>query len=513
MHQSKWERRAGEWVTDSLSGSSRQKPSLLLVTVDCLRADHCGFYGYSRPTTPSLDALAVESFVVPAAIVAGAPTYYSFPAIFASRMPLAFGRDVIGVAPGETTLATVLHDAGYATAAFSAANPYLSPRFGYHQGFEVFDDFQNFDCKPSQVAVAAAHSEEKDFSFAKANRFTRDVASACGLKRAYDELYFRYCMRVAPPVTSMDALRKYPSADILIDRALSWLSTTLNRPFFLWLHLMDPHSPYYPTEEAFQKFTGKKIVPTDARYLNEYWNRSDLSAKNLRKKRSEVIELYDAGIRGMDEQIARLVDGLKQLNRWNDCVFALTGDHGEEFVEHGGRYHPPRSLHEEVIRVPLLIRVPGHSSGKVPCSPMSHLHLGPTFLEMLELPIPAAFRGRSLWADLQRGTAWNDLAIVECAYECTNPFQVENRRVPRLLCVRGTRFKLVMRMGRDSVEEVYDLESDPDELHEDAGDFQGGTRSQFLQAALEHLDTVVGSQDTLMRVRSQLRDLRYEVFN
>ena len=105
----------------------------MLVTVDCLRADHCGLYGYSRPTTPFLDALASESFVVPAAIVAGAPTYYSFPAILASRMPLALGRDVIGLAPGESTLATVLRESGYATGAFSAGNPYISPRFGYDQ--------------------------------------------------------------------------------------------------------------------------------------------------------------------------------------------------------------------------------------------------------------------------------------------------------------------------------------------------------------------------------------------
>src|SRR5713101_3491778 len=95
--------------------------SIVLVTVDCLRADHVGFMGYDRPTTPFLDSLASESFIVPAAIVAGAPTYYSFPAILASRYPLALGRDVVGLAPGESTLASVLRESGYATGAFSAA--------------------------------------------------------------------------------------------------------------------------------------------------------------------------------------------------------------------------------------------------------------------------------------------------------------------------------------------------------------------------------------------------------
>src|SRR5271169_4671861 len=115
--------------------------SIVLVTVDCLRADHVGFMGYDRPTTPFLDSLARGSFVVPAAIVAGAPTYYSVPAILASRYPLALGRDVLGLGPDESTLASVLKQAGYATASFGAANPYVSPRFGYEQGFDTFRDF------------------------------------------------------------------------------------------------------------------------------------------------------------------------------------------------------------------------------------------------------------------------------------------------------------------------------------------------------------------------------------
>src|SRR5271157_5960779 len=129
------------------------KKSVVLVTVDCLRADHVGFMGYARPTTPFLDSLVAESFVAPTAIVAGAPTYYSLPTILASRMPLALGRDVIGLAPGETTLATALLKSGYATGAFSGANPYISPQFGYGQGFEVFRDFLDFELRSSQNIV------------------------------------------------------------------------------------------------------------------------------------------------------------------------------------------------------------------------------------------------------------------------------------------------------------------------------------------------------------------------
>src|SRR5208283_5782752 len=176
---------------------SKRERSLVLITVDCLRADHCGFYGYARPTTPFLDALAAESYVVPTAIVGGAPTYYSFPTILASRMPLALGRDVIGLAPGETTLATVLRESGYATGAFSAANPYISPRFGYEQGFEVFRDFLDFEAPSTQNTVsseiASRQNRAGDTVRGKLNRVTKRLAGAFGLSQLYDELYFQYC--------------------------------------------------------------------------------------------------------------------------------------------------------------------------------------------------------------------------------------------------------------------------------------------------------------------------------
>ena len=127
---------------------TQKQKSIVLVTVDCLRADHVCFMGYSAPTTPFLDSLAKESFVIPTAVVAGAPTYYSLSSVHASRYPLAFGRDILGIAPDEPTIASVLKSAGYATAAFSAANPYISSRFGYDLGFDTFRDFLESEPQP-----------------------------------------------------------------------------------------------------------------------------------------------------------------------------------------------------------------------------------------------------------------------------------------------------------------------------------------------------------------------------
>jgi arylsulfatase A-like enzyme len=493
---------------------ARGERSLVLITVDCLRADHCGFYGYLRSTTPFLDSLASESFVVSAAIVAGAPTYYSLPAILASRMPLALGRDVVGLAPGEKTLATVLRESGYATGAFSAANPYISSRFGYDEGFEVFRDFLDFD-SPATENQVSPETPHGDTTRGRLNRSIRNITGALGLSKLYNELYFQYCMKIAPEVHSVDALRRFPSADVLVNQAQSWLASVGRRPFFLWLHLMDPHSPYYPLNDPFRELVGRDLDPGYARYLNENWNRSDLSSSAFVKRRDEVVLLYDAGIRWVDRQISQLVDHLKQTHLWGDCVLALTADHGEEFLEHGGRYHAPVRLSEEIVRVPLLLRVPGEPGVKLPSSPMSLLHLAPTLLEIMGVPVPFAFQGRSLWTNFQRRIAWDDPAIVpaiiECAYGCTNPYRAESRNASRLLAVRDARFKLVMRLEPGATEEMYDLEVDPAEMHPGGDGAAFEARKRLLLAAFEHMERTLPARDSVMRLRARLRDLRCEI--
>lgn len=503
----------------------KKSQSLVLITVDCLRADHCGFYGYARPTTPFLDSLISESIVVPTAVVAGAPTYYSLPAILASRMPLALGRDVVGLAPDEASLSTTLHEAGYATAAFSAANPYISARFGYDRGFEVFRDFLDFDAAAAP-SPKVAKSLQTGHSRGTVNRCLKKSGQAAGLSHLYDELYFQYRMRIAAPaVRSVDDLRMYPSADIVVESAESWLTSIDSRSFFLWIHLMDPHHPYYPPAAALHDLTGKDTPPARVRYLNEFWNRSDVPVARLQGHKQAVVELYDAGIRWVDSQIARLVSYLQRSGRWDNCVFALTADHGEEFLEHGRRYHAPVSLTEEIARVPLLVRVPGlqkmgpkairaSGSGIV----FSHLHLAPTLLEILDVPPPPDFQGKSLWNRLQRDTGPDgrdndpaDSAIAECVYGCTNPFNEQARLSPRLLSVRDTRYKLVIRLEPGAVEEIYDIISDPQENSPLQARQTGEIRRRLLRLAMEHFKTTPNAGPAAAQLKIVLRDLRLKL--
>ncbi len=493
--------------------------SIVLVTVDCLRADHVGFGGYERPTTPFLDSLAAESFVFPAAIVAGSPTYYSLPAIHAARSPLALGRDVLGLAPGEPTLASVLKHSAYATAAFSAANPYISARFGYGQGFHVFRDFLeepgNGDSSRGHSLPRNGHNQPASNWLGRLNENLQKASRhSKALAGIYDELYFQYCQRWAiPSAESLDALRRFPAADAIVDLACSWLGSRGQQPFFLWLHLMDPHAPYYPKPKALQ-LMGQKISADQARYLNSFWLRHDVDARRLARYQDEIIDLYDAGIRWVDAQMERFVEALRRLGLWENCIFTLTADHGEEFLEHGARYHAPAGLLEELIRVPLLLRVPGTGKKQVAQCPFSLVDLAPTLMEAAEVQLTAEFQGRSRWGEIRRGVGWDDPAFVECVAGCTNPFHRHsgNRVGPRVLAVREARYKLVLEFNPMG-EHLYDLESDPHEIIPLPADAEKPARRRLLQYAREHIQRSRRQRDPELVLWALLAELRIEWVN
>jgi len=199
------------------------KHSLVLITVYCFRADHAGFLGYQRPATPFLASIEGQSVVFSSGMVAGAPTYFSLPAIMSSRYPLSLVRDLIGLAPKEPTIASAAGEAGYVTAAFLAANRYLSQRFGYNAGFQVFYDFLDHDSL-NEGAMSASVDAADGKNGSSRNRWNQRLAKIVHklgpAGSIYDELYFRYCQRLArSQQASLDQLRRLPAADVLVDRA------------------------------------------------------------------------------------------------------------------------------------------------------------------------------------------------------------------------------------------------------------------------------------------------------
>jgi len=485
-----------------------KKRSLILITVDCLRADHVGFQGNSCALTPFLDSLAKESIVFSNAIVAGVPTYFSFPAILASRYPLSLGRDVMGIAPNEPTIATALQHAGCRTAAFLAGNPYLSPRFGYGGGFETFHDFLTGVHSDAVPPAPTDNDRLSEFN----RRLLGASRGAPWTASAYDELYFWYCQwRAAQENRSLDELRRYPSAEVIVDAACSWLAGIANQQFFLWIHLMDPHYPHYPPQEAMSVLGLSHITPRRARFLNSAWNRSDVGPKRLGRYREGILSLYDAGVYWVDKQISRLVGALRQSQRWDEAMFVFTADHGEEFLEHGGRYHSPATLAEELIHVPLLVHLPEQSRAQMVEHPFSLIHLAPTLMEALAVEIPVEFQGRSCWEQISnRKEIEAEPAIAESVGTGVNPLRREEHMRLSQMAIRGHTYKLVIDFYNET-DRMYDLRNDPGERSSLPSRSLSVERVRLLQAARAHFEKTRHDPNSELALRTRLRELQHSM--
>ncbi len=344
-------------------------------------------------------------------------------------------------------------------------------------------------------------------------RLNRHVAHASQqlgpVGAVYDELYFHYCQRRSgPPPTSLDELRRFPSADVLVNAASQWLESLGAQPFFLWLHLMDPHAPYYPADQA-MAWTETAISPSHAKYLNSYWNRSDLSPFRLQHKKKEIVELYDAAVYWVDTQLSRLVQKLMSHQQWHDCVFAVTADHGEEFLDHGGRFHPPNRLNQELIHVPLVVRVP-EGTALSSDLPFSILDLAPTLLDAINLEVPTQFQGKSRWRHWARGEEWQDPCIAEAVSGCTNPCISNNRLRSRTMVVRDGRYKMHLEF-QTAASQLFDLGVDPQERFPIPDGEQSEVRKRLLCIAHNHIQHSVNQRDTLLRLRSKLRELQLQL--
>jgi choline-sulfatase len=283
-------------------GVAAPPPDVLLVTIDTLRADRVGAYGYAAAQTPALDRLAREGVLVEEAVVQVPQTRPSHASIFTGRYPFEHGiRDNTSTPlPVKIpTLATLLSRAGYETAAFIGAYPVARPS-GLDQGFATFDD----PFGGSEAATAGdARSERR--------------------------------------------------ASEVVDHALAWLDKPRRKPFFLWIHLYDPHAPYEAPSPFRQRFARRP---------------------------------YDGEVAYADAQVSRLLAWLDRSRRRADTLVVATSDHGEGLGDHGESEHM-LFVYDSTLRVPLLISWPGRlPAGARIRGQFRSVDLLPSLLDLLALP-------------------------------------------------------------------------------------------------------------------------------
>jgi arylsulfatase A-like enzyme len=223
-----------------------------------------------------------------------------------------------------------------------------------------------------------------------------------------------------------------------------------DRRFFLFLHTYHVHAPYEPDADdlALTRSAGGGGQVGDrlsSRVLEELNRDGAVSAGDL----AAVRALYQAEIRGMDRDLAVLLDGLRQRSLLETSVLVLLSDHGEELGERGRAGWHSHSLYDELLRVPLVVRLPGaRAAGKRVERMVGLIDVAPTLLDLVDWPVPASFRGTSLVALLDDpATAHRDAILASRDEVGSEP----------LRAVRTTRWKLIG-------DELFDLAADPQEL-------------------------------------------------
>jgi len=456
--------------------------SIILITVDSLRADRIG-----GSLTPNIERWAAGAVRLTGAVANGPHTSASFPSILGSRY-LSHG----GFSANTPSIAEVLKARGYRTAAFVAANPYISKWAGYAKGFDTFVDWM--DARRSDVT----------------EQFKGIAGTGGILRRALGT-------RRLPVLQFANGLlgrrkRPFPSGQTVVDEALKWVKFG-SGPAFLWVHLMDLHYPYFSEDR-----------PDEVSRL-EY--AAGLMRVLLGVPRGGVElmgRLYDLRVRDVDSVAGRLLKEIEGGSAGPDPIIAFTADHGEQFAERGGYAHPS-SLFEEQLRVPLAIGgvgpVPAVLSGQ-----FSLIDLSPTLLGLAGVQAPAEFEGRDHSAQI-REKAPGDFAprvISEAAHigggQIPVMFPGADSRGPGKMfwtfSLRSGKWKYIFD-DEGQKERLFNLESDPCERENRVADETGQLHEcrEFLNVHRSGPSSLPGESGPVLSaaeaelVKRQLEDLGY----
>ncbi len=405
------------------------QPNLVLIVSDSLRADYLSAYG-GQVTTPHLEALAKRGALFEQSYSMAPWTLPSMTALFSSQYPpgLTPGADAgtwqaqlyqYGAKhPGEN-LAERLKAEGYTTAAFTS-NAFLPSVPGMLDGFD--------DHATSHPILLL---RQGPFAFLP---FLQDAFA--GLFPAFDP--------VRPHDTTLDMTR-YVEA---------FLARNRDKPFFLWVHYIDPHAPYAPPPR-FKQARGR--WPFFYPYKGgEAWGIPVLGDPDWAippEDRAFVQYLYEGEVRYIDEAVGHLTDRLRRLGLAGNTVVCFTADHGEELWDHG-RWGHGQSLHDELLRVPLILSGLGIEPARI-TPPVSAIDLMPTLADLVGIPPSPGWRGVSLVPDLRTGGNGPDRPVFAQGTSDKarpNPYQM----------VRRGRYKLIRQAGSGALA-LYDMESDPRE--------------------------------------------------
>jgi arylsulfatase len=383
------------------------KPNIVLLSVDSLGANHLGCYGYPRATSPNIDALADQGTLCERLLCPAIPTMPSYTTLYTGQHAITHGivshpchNDLDRAAPFFPSL--LLQD-GYTTCAIDSL---MRSRIWFGRGYEFYID----------------------------------------------------------PSIHHTLLYLAVTAEELNARAIPWLRSHADAPFFLFIHYWDPHWPFLPPERYRKLFYQGNPTDPDNRSLEAWWQRPlGLAAKNTWLRTADglitdaeyVIALYDQEIRFLDDAIGNLIGALDNLGLAENTLLLFTADHGESMTEHG-IYFDHHGLYDCTLHVPFIARWPGH----IPCGArLPHTlqvsDIAPTLLQAAGGSCPSPMEGHSFWNLLtgkEQEGGHDRVVSLECTWQAK-------------WSLRTDQYKFILARQPDMygnpMRELYDLGQDP----------------------------------------------------
>lgn len=426
------------------------RPNIVLLSIDALSAQHMSLYGYSRPTTPELGQFAQGAVTFDRAYANANFTTPGIATILTGTLPWTHRALQLPVWPLTYTRRESL--------------PAVLERAGYRTGY----------VSTNAIAGAAKQGFGQYFQFASTDRIGHPTLCADGLSK-----YLRYVCAAAElsPLQELDdlaaRLHGAPQQNLehdprlAIDPALQWLASVDRRkPVFLWVHLFPPHSPYAVPSPWLGRFDPSRRDRTVAS-TEPYWGwiQSRLTAAQV-----NVLEArYDEAVAYADAYAGPFLERALAMLGPNTAI-VVTADHGESFAHDYGAHTGP-GLYDEIVHIPLILKLPDETTGARCDDVVQQADIAPTLAALAGIPAPASWEGRSLTTACAAGQAdpAADRAVFSMNFE-QNP-RFAPLRTGSVAVVDG-RWKLIRYMGRLHYpfmpalhDELYDVVSDPDELH------------------------------------------------
>ena len=329
------------------------RPNVVIITVDTLRADVLSCYGYDRPTAPHLDGLAAESMLFERAVSQGCWTLPSYATLFSGQYAVSHGvvhRDH-EFADGQVSFVELFAEAGYTTGAV-VSGTFTDSHWGFDQGFDSYDDL---------------------------GMVTDDNQT---LSEGFD------------PKEAMARAEKRVTSEEVTDKALRWLDQQRERRFLLLVHYFDPHSDLVEHPGFSEKFPPR---PVPSRYVPEPVQAGmRLPRRGTPQEAAGRKALYEGEVAFTDHHIGRLLEHLRETGLDRETIVVFCADHGDEFLDRVQFGHG-HSLFNELVNVPLMFRVPGSGFGAGRCArPVGNLDIATTLLDLCGIEAEKRMQGRSL---------------------------------------------------------------------------------------------------------------------